>query len=97
MSSSSELPPSLKDVSTSAQAPMDIGVENSGVAKTNDALDSTADIQNESIPTPASIKETIAFFPDQGRNKTIMKYGNCRLLILCCLLSSFFVQTVTVL
>lgn len=89
MSSSSELPPlSLKDVSTSTQAPMDIDVEISGVTKTNVALDSTTDIQNESIPTPAS-KETITFFPDQGRNKTMMKYGNCRLLILCSLESSF--------
>ncbi|KAL4036161.1 hypothetical protein IC575_004888 [Cucumis melo] len=65
VSSSSELPPlSLKDVSTSTQAPMDIDVEISGVTKTNVALDSTTDIQNESIPTPAS-KETITFFPDQ--------------------------------
>lgn len=53
--------------------PMDVDVEISGDTKTNDALDSTTDVQNESIPAPPSNKETIAFFPDQGRNNTMMK------------------------
>ena len=72
-SSSPELPPSSpKDISM--HVAMDIEVEISGDAKTNDALDSTADIQNESILAPPSDKETISFFPDQGTNKTTMKW-----------------------
>ncbi|XP_038880676.1 host cell factor 2 isoform X3 [Benincasa hispida] len=64
VSSSPELPPSsLKDISM--HVPMDIEVEISGNTKTNDTLDSTVDIQKESIPAPDSNKETIAFFPDQ--------------------------------
>ncbi|XP_022921955.1 acyl-CoA-binding domain-containing protein 6-like [Cucurbita moschata] len=63
-SSSLELPPSSpKDISM--HVAMDIDVEISGDAKTNDALDSTADIQNQSILAPPSDKETISFFSDQ--------------------------------
>lgn len=54
---------------------MDIDDEISVDVNTNDALNSKADIQQESIPTPVAAKETIAFFPDQGTDDTATKWN----------------------
>lgn len=55
---------------------MDIDIEVSGDTKTNEALDSKTDVQQESIPAAAAPdKETIAFFPDQGT--VVRRNGLC--------------------
>lgn len=60
---------------------MDIDVQISRDTKRNEALDSMADIQKQSIPAPASDK-TISFFPDQGINSSMMSWSLCCLVFL---------------
>ncbi|XP_023531128.1 RING finger protein B isoform X1 [Cucurbita pepo subsp. pepo] len=53
---------------------MDIDVQISRDTKRNEALDSMADIQKQSIPAPASDK-TISFFPDQDERRPAAAFG----------------------